>query len=76
MNIYLFNQARRLSLEKVDKFSLLFQCVDLEHELPLVTGLDNDSNIYLWCLVCNYRRTIGLKTYEELIKYEGVSFEN
>lgn len=72
MNIHLFNLARTRSLHKVDSESLLFQCVDLEHELPLLTGLDNDLNIYLWCLQCNFKRYIGTYTYDRLLKKENI----
>lgn len=70
MNIQLFNAARKKSIEKADKFSTLFECIDPDHMLPLITGLDDKLNIYVWCLACEYRHYIGLKTYEDLIKYE------
>lgn len=72
MNIHLFNKARSMSLAKVDSESLLFQCIDLEHELPLLTGLDNELNIYVWCIQCEFRRYIGLNTYDRLLKKEGL----
>jgi hypothetical protein len=75
VNIQLFNKARSKSINSADKFSKLFECIDDDHMLPLLTGLDKDLNIYVWCLACDYKHFIGLQTYEDLIKYEGVSFD-
>jgi hypothetical protein len=34
----------------------------------LLSNLDNEDNIYLYCLECNYKRIVGLKAYSEIVE--------
>lgn len=76
MNIYLFNKARDSALRKADEQSKLFECIDIDHTMPMFTGLDNKLNIFIWCLECGYRKYIGLDTYDRLLKSEGVKSDS
>lgn len=71
MNIALWNKGRDQILTSDSALKDIFACFSDEH-FPLVTGLDYDLNIYLYCLECNYRKTIGLDTYEKVVKYADI----
>lgn len=69
MNIALWNKGRISVLDSESSENKdIFNCINDDH-LPLVTGLDNELNIYLYCLQCNFKKTIGLQTYERVVKY-------
>ena len=36
---------------------------------PLLPNQDLEDKIYLYCLSCNFKKNIGLKHYDEIIKY-------
>ena len=33
---------------------------------PLFCNLDNEDNIYLYCLECSYKKVLGLAFYEKI----------
>ena len=33
---------------------------------PLFSNLDEEDNIYLYCLECSYKKTIGLEAYDKI----------
>lgn len=67
MNIDMFNKGKSIILNNSLFHKELFNCADPDHILPLFTGLDDDLNIYLWCAACDYRKYIGLDTYQKII---------
>lgn len=34
---------------------------------PLFSNLDLEDNIYLYCLECDYKKTIGLSHYDKIV---------
>lgn len=36
---------------------------------PLLPNQDLEDNIFLYCLSCDFKKTVGFKYYEELVKY-------
>ena len=34
----------------------------------VMPNLDNEDNMYLYCLSCNYKKIIGLEFYDSLLK--------
>ena len=34
---------------------------------PLFCNLDLEDNIFLYCLSCNYKRTVGILDYENIV---------
>lgn len=65
MNIYLWNLGRQRMIDDDLDSEGIFQCIGKDH-VPLVTGLDYDLNIYLYCLECNFKKNIGIETYEKV----------
>jgi hypothetical protein len=37
-------------------------------EGPLLPNMDLEDNIFLYCLSCNYKKTLGLDFYNVLVK--------
>ena len=40
----------------------------------LLSNLDDEDNIFLYCLSCNYKKNIGINLYEdivEMVNYNG-----
>jgi hypothetical protein len=35
---------------------------------PLFTNQDLEDNIFLYCISCSYKKTIGYKFYDDIIK--------
>ena len=36
---------------------------------PLLPNQDLEDKIYLYCLSCNFKKDVGLKYYNEIVKY-------
>lgn len=34
----------------------------------LLSNLDNEENIFLYCLSCDYRKNIGTKLYDDIVR--------
>jgi hypothetical protein len=34
----------------------------------LLSNLDNEDNIFLYCLSCDYRKNIGTKLYDDIVR--------
>jgi len=34
----------------------------------LLSNLNSEDNIFLYCLSCNYKKNIGVKLYEDIVK--------
>jgi hypothetical protein len=43
-------------------------CMDTNHLVPLITALNNEDDIYLYCLECNYKLFPGYNLYKKLMK--------
>jgi hypothetical protein len=35
---------------------------------PLLPNMDLEDNIYLYCLSCQYKKVIGTKDYDDIVK--------
>lgn len=64
MNIFIWNEARKQAVEDGDQ---TFKCFNSDH-LPLLTGLNYDLSLYLFCLECSFKKDIGLATYDRITK--------
>jgi hypothetical protein len=63
-----------MQIQKVSKYlNLSTEGLVPRIDCPMDQGLlfcnqDSEDNIYLYCLLCDYKRTIGLEFYNDILK--------
>jgi len=61
INIKILNDYQRLAQEGIYK---PISCMDKDHHVPLVSRLEDDDTISMYCVMCNYKIKPGLALYD------------